>query len=85
MSGEDKILIVEDEQIIRNFITTILEANGYLVIYAAAGREAVPMIREHNPDLVLLDLGLPDMDGMDVLSHIRGCAELPVIVVSALR
>lgn len=83
MNDKNRILIVEDDRVIRNFITTILGSNGYTVLHATTGQEAVSMIASHVPDLVLLDLGLPDIDGMDVLRDIRGWSDVPVIVVSA--
>lgn len=83
MSDKAKILIVEDEQIISNFITAILTSNNYAVLHAATGNEAVSMTASHVPDLILLDLGLPDVDGMNVLRSIREWSDIPVIVVSA--
>lgn len=83
MSHETRILIVEDERVIRNFITTILGSNNYTVLQATGGKEAVSMTASHVPDLVLLDLGLPDIDGMEVLRNIREWSEVPIIVVSA--
>lgn len=77
------ILIVEDEPGISNFISAVLTSNGFDVLKAEKGKEAIAMIASHCPDLVLLDLGLPDMDGIDVLKSIRGWTSVPVIVVSA--
>ena len=78
-----KILIVEDERVISNFLTAILSANGYGVLHASTGREAVTVMASHLPALVLLDLGLPDKDGIDVLREIREWSDVPIIVVSA--
>lgn len=83
MKIKDKILIVEDEQSISNFISMILTANGYDTITVRTGAEALTMISSHCPDLILLDLGLPDMDGMDVLRSVRKWSNLPVVVTSA--
>lgn len=83
MSDKARILIVEDERVIRNFLTAILNSHNYAVLHAPTGKEAISMIASHIPDLVLLDLGLPDIDGMEVLRNIRGWSEAPVIVVSA--
>lgn len=83
MNDRVRVLVVEDDRIIRNFITTILNSNGYAVLHATTGQEAVSMTASHVPDLVLLDLGLPDIDGMDVLRNIRDWSDVPVIVVSA--
>ena len=83
MKIRDKVLIVEDEQSISNFISTVLTANGFDTLTAESGAEAISMITSHCPDLILLDLGLPDMDGMGVLRDVRSWSNLPVIVVSA--
>ena len=83
MKIKDKVLIVEDEQSISNFISTILEANGYDTIIVRSGEEALTMVSSHCPDLIILDLGLPDMDGIEVLKEVRRWSSLPVVVVSA--
>ena len=83
MKVKDKVLIVEDEQSISNFISMILTANGYDTITVRGGEEALTMISSHCPDLIILDLGLPDMDGMEVLKSVRKWSNLPVVVVSA--
>ena len=80
---KEKILIVEDEAGIRNFIATILTTNGYDPILAASGADAISMISSHCPDLLLLDLGLPDMDGMEILRAVRSWSNVPVVVISA--
>jgi len=79
----EKILIVEDEKSISHFISTILNNNGYEAMKARSGSEALSMISSHCPDLIILDLGLPDMDGLDILRQIRSWSSLPVVVVSA--
>ena len=83
MTIREKILIVEDEKSIAHFISTILTTNGYETILARTGTEAMTMLSSHCPDLVILDLGLPDMDGIEVLRSLRGWSSLPVVVVSA--
>ena len=83
MSGKLKILVVEDEEAISNFIATTLKANDYNVIIARSGNEALSMLPSHCPDVALLDLGLPDIDGLDVLKKIREWSNVPVVVVSA--
>ena len=83
MKIKDKVLIVEDEQSISNFISTILTTNGYDTITVRTGEEALTMISSHCPDLIVLDLGLPDMDGIEVLKSVRKWSNLPVVVVSA--
>lgn len=83
MTNKMKILIVEDEQAISNFISTTLKANGYHTLETRTAKEALSMLPSHCPDVVLLDLGLPDMDGLDVLKNIRSWSAIPVIIVSA--
>lgn len=83
MMTREKILIIEDEQPIRNFMHAILSAKGYDVLLARSGAMADTMIASHCPDLIILDLGLPDMDGMNILVKVREWSKVPVIVVSA--
>lgn len=83
MEIRDKIIIVEDESSIINLLKTILRANNYDVLTAATGAEAGSMITSHCPDLVILDLGLPDMDGIQILKDLRAWSSIPVIVLSA--
>ncbi len=83
METRYKVLIVEDEKGILNFMTSVLNANSYDVISATSGDKAYTMVTSHCPDIVILDLGLPDMDGMQVLRFIREWSRIPVIVVSA--
>ena len=78
-----KILLVEDEENIRTFVSALLEANGYRVITAGEYSEAKTMYLSYTPDLVILDLGLPDRDGSNLLSDIRREFLTPVIVLSA--
>lgn len=77
------VLIAEDEENIGNFISTILKTNGYKPIIATTGNEAIQCAESYCPDVILLDLGLPDMDGIDVISEIRKWAVTPIIVISA--
>lgn len=83
MNSKVLILIVEDDEYISNFISAILIANNYGVIKAVNGTEAITMTASHVPDLILLDLGLPDIDGTEVLKNLRTWNGIPVIVVSA--
>ena len=83
MNIREKILVVEDEKSISHFISTVLNNNGYEAMQARSGAEAMSMISSHCPDLVILDLGLPDMDGLDILRSLRSWSSLPVVVVSA--
>lgn len=83
MSNKYKILIVEDEANIRNFIETILEANDYKTISASGCEQALLMFGSHIPDLVMLDLGLPDKDGLEFIRNVRQNHATPIIVLSA--
>lgn len=83
MNNKFKILVVEDEGNIRNFVKTILETNGFQVILAENGTSGKMMCLSHVPDLVILDLGLPDIDGTDFIKEIRAVSNLPIIVLSA--
>ena len=77
------VLVVEDEKNIRNFMQTILTSNGYAVLTARTGEEALMMVSSHCPDLVLLDLGLPDLDGQIFIQKVRSWSPVPILVVSA--
>jgi len=83
MKIRERVLIIEDEQRICNFISTVLSTKGYDPMVAHTGAEAEAMIVSHCPDLIILDLGLPDMDGMEILGKLRSWSSLPVVVVSA--
>lgn len=83
MSNKYKILMIEDEANIRNFVKTLLVTNQYQVFTATNAAEGLFELRVHCPDLVLLDLGLPDQDGLDLLVEIRKESMIPVIVLSA--
>lgn len=83
MSNKYKILMIEDEANIRNFVKMLLVTNQYQVFTAANAAEGMFELRVHCPDLILLDLGLPDQDGLDLLVEIRKESMTPVIVLSA--
>ena len=83
MGTRNKILIVEDELSVSYAETAVLEKNGYDVIHAEDGKTAEQMISSHCPDLIVLDLGLPIVDGMTVLRNLRKWSATPVVVVSA--
>jgi len=83
MDKKEKILLIEDEKSFASYITAILSYRGYEVIHAGSGETAVYMAASHTPDLILLDLGLPDIDGIDVLIRIREWSDVPIIIVSA--
>lgn len=78
-----QILVVEDDAPVRNLITTTLKINGYQSITATNGNRAIMEAASHNPDIILLDLGLPDMDGVEVIKNIRTWSNMPIIVISA--
>ena len=77
------ILIVEDDAPIRNLITTTLKAHEYKYLTAQNGENAIMQASSHNPDIILLDLGLPDTDGIEVIKKLRTWSETPIIVISA--
>jgi two-component system, OmpR family, KDP operon response regulator KdpE len=77
------ILIVEDETPMRRFLRTALTAQDYRVVEAETVKDALVAATTHNPDLILLDLGLPDGDGIDLTRHIREWSQVPIIVISA--
>ena len=77
------ILVVEDDGTVRNLITTTLKSNEYRFLTAADGESAIAAASIRQPDIVLLDLGLPDMDGVEVIHRIRSWSQMPVIVISA--
>lgn len=78
-----KILVVEDDRNIGDFMETILQTNGYQVLQTATCRNGILMFSSHMPDLILLDLGLPDRDGMELIRHVRSKSNVPIIVVSS--
>ena len=77
------ILVVEGDNSVKNLITTTLKAHDYRYLTASNGADAVLEASSHNPDIVLLDLGLPDIDGVDVIKKIRTWSNMPIIVISA--
>ena len=77
------VLVVEDDRAVRNLMTTTLKANGYHFLTAKDGETALMEASSHNPDVVFLDLGLPDMDGVEVIKKIRAWSNMPIIVISA--
>src|SRR5215470_5837349 len=77
-----RVLVVDDEQAIRRFLHTSLAANGYVVFEAKTGAEAITAVVTHRPDVIILDLGLPDMDGVEVTLHLREWAQTPIIILS---
>ena len=83
MCCEYLVLVVEDDIPIRTLITTTLKMNDYRYITASKGNEAIMLSASHTPDIIILDLGLPDIDGVEVIERIRTWSEVPIIVVSA--
>jgi len=84
MSGQDvTVLVVEDEPEIRRFLRTSLPAHGFRLVETVTGQEGLIEAKVRNPDLVLLDLGLPDIDGCEVIRQIRGWSAMPIVVLSA--
>ena len=83
MDNKPYILVVEDDRPIRNFITASLKAQGFNYIETDKGNEAIALSMSYNPDLIILDLGLPDIDGIEVIAKIREWSKIPIIIVSA--
>ncbi|UEA46328.1 response regulator transcription factor [Collinsella stercoris] len=82
-ASRQRILVVEDDPAVRNLVTTALGLHGYDVERAETGELAVMEAASRNPDLIMLDLGLPDIDGVEVISKVRGWSAVPIIVISA--
>lgn len=82
MSVAPKVLIVDDEPAIRRLLRTSLSPHGYQCVEAERGQEAVAQVQAERPDVVLLDLGLPDMDGIEVIRAIRAESQVPIVVLS---
>lgn len=82
MSDLPRILIIDDEIQIRRLLQITLESNGYKIYAAASGEEGLQQMAMTRPDMLILDLGLPDMDGIDVLKKLRGWSSIPVIILS---
>ena len=77
------VLVVEDDAPVRNLMVTTLKTHDYRYITAKNGTEAIMIASSHNPDVLFLDLGLPDMDGIDVIRQVRSWSTMPIIVISA--
>lgn len=77
------VLVVEDDRPVRSLIVTTLKSHDYRYLTAENGKTAIMEASSHNPDIVLLDLGLPDIDGTEVITNIRGWSNMPIIVISA--
>ncbi len=83
MINDISVLVIEDDKSIQNFIRITLKSKGYSSVFADDGLTGISYFYANNPDIILLDLGLPDIDGMEVLSQIRKESDIPIIVVSA--
>ena len=83
MNNNPLILIVEDDNHIKNLISTTLKVNKYSYLLATSGNEAIMLAVSHKPDIILLDLGLPDMDGVEIIKNVREWSNIPIIVISA--
>lgn len=83
MDSKPCILVAEDDKPIRNFIIASLKAQGFNYIETDKGLEAIALSMSHKPDLIILDLGLPDIDGIDVIANVREWSKVPIIIVSA--
>ena len=77
------ILVVEDDATVRNLITTTLKSNDYRYVTAPTGEAAITVATTQQPDIVFLDLGLPDLDGVEIIKRIRSWSQMPIIVISA--
>jgi two-component system, OmpR family, KDP operon response regulator KdpE len=77
-----QVLVVDDERAIRHFLQITLGAAGYAVLEAGTGREALGQVAAHRPDLIVLDLGLPDIEGIEVLRVLRAQSQVPIIILS---
>src|SRR5690349_4591359 len=83
MSHRPRILLVDDETAIQKSVGPLLRSRGYDVEIAGTGAEALTMIRERTPDLIVLDLGLPDLEGTEVCRRVRATSTVPIVVLSA--
>ena len=77
------VLVVEDDKLIQNLMSTTLDIHNYRYLTASSASDALLQITSHNPDVIFLDLGLPDMDGVDLIRKIRTWSATPIIVISA--
>ncbi len=82
MSNDIRILLIDDEQAIRNIVRMSLEANGYQIAMAINGKSGIEKVSEFHPHLILLDLGLPDINGLEVLKELRKWTRVPIIILT---
>ena len=81
-SGPSRVLVIDDEPQIRRFLRIALQAQGYTTVEASGVAEGLARSADSSPDLIILDLGLPDGDGLDLLTELRGWSRVPVLVLS---
>jgi two-component system KDP operon response regulator KdpE len=81
-NANTKVLVIEDDRLIRRLLRSVLPSRGFVVIEAETGAAALDLLRAEAPDLIILDLGLPDMNGLGLLRHIRGESNIPIVVLS---
>src|SRR5512133_1585896 len=81
--GPIAVLIIEDELAIRRFLRVSLAESGYRVIDAGSGQQAMRRLRLDKPDIIILDLGLPDVDGLDIIREVRQTSPVPIVVLSS--
>lgn len=83
MSTDATILVIEDEAPIRRFLRASLESQGFKMLEAVTGQDGLLLATSHKPDVMLLDLGLPDIDGLEIIRRVRGWSAMPIIILSA--
>jgi len=80
--SDQRVLVVDDEQAIRRFLRVVLASQGYLIFEASSGQEGLSAVNSQKPDVVILDLGLPDIDGIEVIRLLREWTQIPIIILS---
>lgn len=80
--SNQRVLVIDDEQAIRRFLRVVLAAKGYLIFEASSGQEGLSAVNSQKPDVVILDLGLPDIDGIEVIRLLREWTQIPIIILS---
>lgn len=80
--NKSNILIIEDDKVVSRLMATVMESQDYAYHLAETGKDGIAQVLAHKPDVILLDLGLPDMDGVEIINQVRGWSNVPIIVVS---
>lgn len=83
MADTGTVLIIEDELAIRRFLKPTLQSQGFKVLESVKGEEGLALASSHNPDIILLDLGLPDLDGLEIVKRLREWSTIPIIIITA--